>query len=535
MALTRIPYRNTGYFSSLICDLVDGHPALAKFQTQPVDIGAFEKQIATKANQFSSEKRAALVLVLKEQYQQLPNTAAVLENVDLLAQANTFTVTTGHQLNLFTGPLYFVYKIISTIKLCQQLKEKYSEQHFVPVYWMATEDHDFEEISFFHFKGKKIKWTQESSGAVGRMSLEELTPLLTLFEQNLGENKAATQIKAFIEHSYRSSQNLAEATLRLVHQLFSDYGLVILDADQRALKANFVPHIKSELTEGNCFSAVNQSIEALKKDYNSAYNPQVNPREINLFYLTDQGRERIVKTPSAFALADSNTSFTKEDLLKEVEAFPERFSPNVLMRPLYQEVILPNLCYIGGGGEIAYWLQLKNYFERENISFPLLLLRNSALLISAKNTKKLNRLGLDFESVFLKRTPLINKKIRAISNIDLDLQPLKDKLTEQFDHLESLVEATDPSFEGTVKAQKQKQFKGIDQLEKRLLNAQKKKLVDHVERLSTLHEALFPQESLQERHDNFFEFYLEYGADLLPQLFDQLDPLQLEFSCIELP
>ena len=205
------------------------------------------------------------------------------------------------------------------------------------------------------------------------------------------------------------------------------------------------------------------------------------------------------------------------------------------MRPLYQEVILPNLCYIGGGGEIAYWLQLKNYFERENIAFPLLLLRNSALLISAKNTKKLNRLGLDFESVFLKRTPLINKKIRAISNIDLDLQPLKDKLTKQFDYLESLVEATDPSFEGTVKAQKQKQFKGIDQLEKRLLNAQKKKLVDHVERLSTLHEALFPQESLQERHANFFEFYLEYGADLLPQLFDQLDPLQLEFSCIELP
>ena len=271
-----------------------------------------------------------------------------------------------------------------------------------------------------------------------------------------------------------------------------------------------------------------------KADYNSAYNPQVNPREINLFYLTEQSRERIVKTPTAFALADSNTSFTEEDVLKEVEAFPERFSPNVLMRPLYQEVILPNLCYIEEEGRSPIGCNSKIIWARK-YSLSLLLLRNSALLISAKNTKKLNRLGLDFESVFLKRTPLINKKIRVISNIDLDLQPLKDKLTEQFDYLESLVEATDPSFEGTVKAQKQKQFKGIDQLEKRLLNAQKKKLVDHVERLSTLHEALFPQESLQERHANFFEFYLEYGTDLLPQLFDQLDPLQLEFSCIELP
>ena len=535
MALTRIPYRNTGYFSTLICDLVDRHPTLAGFQTNAVDLAAFETQIATKANQFPVANRAGLVSVLKEQYRQLPDTAPVLENVDLLALPNTFTVTTGHQLNLFTGPLYFIYKIISTIKLCHQLKEKYPKHNFVPVYWMATEDHDFEEISFFHFKGKKIKWTQESNGAVGRLSLEALAPLLTLFEQSLGENKNATQIKEWIELSYRSSKNLGEATLRLVHQLFAAYGLVILDADEHALKANFIPHIKNELTVGNCHDAVNQSIETFKANYNSAYNPQVNPREINLFYLTDQGRERIVKTLTGFALADSNTSFTKGDLMKEVEEFPERFSPNVLMRPLYQEVILPNLCYIGGGGEIAYWLQLKNYFERENITFPLLLLRNSALLISEKNSKKLSRLGLDFESVFLKRTPLINKKIREISNIDLDLQSLKDKLTDQFDYLESLVKATDPSFEGTVKAQKQKQFKGIDRLEKRLLNAQKKKLVDQVERLSTLHEALFPQESLQERHANFFEFYLEYGAELMPQLFDQIDPLQLEFSCIELP
>ena len=195
MALTRIPYRNTGYFSSLICDLVDRHPALAAFQTNAVDLAAFEAQIATKADQFPAEHRATLVSVLKEQYQQLPNTAAVLDHVDLLAQANTFTVTTGHQLNLFTGPLYFVYKIISTINLCQQLKAKYPEQNFVPVYWMATEDHDFEEISFFHFKGKKIKWTKESSGAVGRLSLEALEPLLTLFEQNLGIPKTLHKSK----------------------------------------------------------------------------------------------------------------------------------------------------------------------------------------------------------------------------------------------------------------------------------------------------------------------------------------------------
>ena len=205
------------------------------------------------------------------------------------------------------------------------------------------------------------------------------------------------------------------------------------------------------------------------------------------------------------------------------------------MRPLYQEVLLPNLCYIGGGGEIAYWLQLKKFFQAQNVTFPILLLRNSAVLVSTKTAKKIEKLNLSKQDFFLKRTALINKKIRQISNIDLDLQPFKEKLQEQFTHLESLVNSTDASFAGTVAAQKQKQFNGIDTLEKRLLQAQKRKLVDHVERLSDLHETIFPRESLQERHNNFFQFYLEYGEDILPLLFESLDPLQLEFSWIELP
>ena len=535
MPLTRIPYRNTGYFSPLICDLVDQHPALEAFQTKAIYSDAFKAQIKHKEAHFSESARQLLVKALKQQYQELPDSELVNQNIALLTAPTTFTITTGHQLNLFTGPLYFVYKIISTIKLCQQLKAKYPKHDFVPVYWMATEDHDFDEISFFNFKGKKIKWSQESSGAVGRLNLEELAPLLHRFEQELGESKSANKIKQWIKQTYQSASTLAEATLRLVHELFADYGLVILDADKPYLKAKFIPYIKNELTQNTCEKAVNQSIQELKDKYNKAYSPQVNPREINLFYLTDEKRERIISTTSGFALADGEKTFSTEELLAEVDNYPERFSPNVLMRPLYQEVLLPNLCYIGGGGEIAYWLQLKNYFKAENIPFPLLLLRNSALIVSKKNNQKLARLGLDPETMFLKRMPLINKKIREISNIDLDLQPFKEKLTEQFNYLESLVAETDSSFAGTVNAQKQKQFKGIDRLEKRLLNAQKKKLVDHVERLTTLHELLFPNESLQERQANFFEFYLDYGDTLLPHLFENLDPLKLEFSWIVLP
>ena len=534
MTLTRIPYRNTGYFSSLICDLIEGHPALETLVSGPVSLEGFEKQIQAKQKHYPLSTRKTLVKALKLQYQDLPSTQKVEAQLSLLAKDSTFTVTTGHQLNLFTGPLYFFYKIISTIQLCKQLKQKYAQFDFVPVYWMATEDHDFEEISYFFFQGKKIQWNEQSQGPVGRLSLASLTPLLDVFENLIGDSDRAKEIKAIIASTYRTAANLAEATQKLVHCFFGEEGLVILDADRKDLKSCFVPHIKNDLEHHHCKVAVDKTIAKIKTSYSNQYSPQVNPREVNLFYITDTLRERIVKTVTGYTTTETNTTFTKKSLWEEIESHPERFSPNVLMRPLYQEVILPNLCYIGGGGEIAYWLELKAYFKKEKVPFPLLLLRNSAVLTTQKTAGKIKKLHLKKEELFLKRTALINKKVRQISNIDLDLQFLKEKLEEQFDYLEALVQSTDPSFEGTVKAQKKKQFNGIDALEKRLLNAQKKKLVDHVQRLTLLHETLFPNNSLQERQSNFFEFYLSHGEDLLRQLFEQLDPLQLEFSWIQL-
>jgi uncharacterized protein YllA (UPF0747 family) len=196
-------------------------------------------------------------------------------------------------------------------------------------------------------------------------------------------------------------------------------------------------------------------------------------------------------------------------------------------------VILPNIAYIGGGGEIAYWLELKSYFEYHNIPFPLLILRNSALLINPKNARKVEQLDLTLKDLFLNRNSLINKKVRQISNIDLDLNPFKKILATQFDALGALVDQTDRSFEGAVKAQKVKQFKGIEHLEKRLLKAQKVKLKDQVERLVILHEQIFPGGNLQERVDNFSDYYIDHGSDVFDFLMETFQPLSKEFSIIE--
>ena len=219
-------------------------------------------------------------------------------------------------------------------------------------------------------------------------------------------------------------------------------------------------------------------------------------------------------------------------MLEELEEHPERFSPNVIARPVYQEVILPNLCYIGGGGELAYWLELKTTFEALNVPFPIVLPRNSALVVTEKQQKKLEKMNLSMADLFLGQSSFINKKIREISNIEIDFSPQKEKLQEQFKALYELAEQTDKSFLGAVKAQEVKQTKGLHNLEKRLLKAQKRKLKDHVLRMTDIQNELFPAKSLQERKLNFSELYLEYGEALIPTLFQVLKPLKIDFTII---
>ena len=532
MNLEYVSYRETAYFSDLICDYLEDKNSLQSFHSGFPSAENLYRQALIKKNDYSDHNRDHLSLALKNQYKGLETSLEVKKNLDLLKEKNTLTITTGHQLSLMTGPLYFIYKIITTIKITRELQEKYPDLNYVPVYWMATEDHDFEEISAFVFQGKKFKWNQQQQGAVGKIDTASLESLLSLFEKELGNGLNASSLKKLIAASYRDQKDLTAATRVFVNHLFGKFGLLIIDGDDSILKQDFAPYAREELNKNNCYSEVLNQIEKIQEEYSATYKPQVNPREINLFYLTPGARYRITQEGSIFHLEGSETSFTSEEIENELANHPERFSPNVLMRPLYQEVVLPNIAYIGGGGELAYWLELKSFFNQQKVLFPLLCLRNSALLLSEKSAKKAKQLELSVSDLFLKRNALINKKVRQISNIELDLSFLKDALEKQFDHLESLVAATDISFSGAVKAQKIKQFKGVDSLEGRLLKAQKIKLKDHVERLILLHENLFPNGSLQELVNNFTPFYLENGENLMDMLYESFDPFSYKFTLI---
>ena len=526
-----IPYRATGYFPLLICDYLDRLEDIKPFYNRFPSLENFAAQIKEKSKNFPLSQRQVLANALTDQYESTVVSKKTKAHIDALKNDNTFTIVTGHQLNLFTGPTYFVYKIISAINLCESLKKTFPQNNFVPVYWMASEDHDFEEINYFNFQGQKIRWERPEGGAVGRMETMGLEAVFDVFSKKLGNSKNAVKIKDLFRNAYLEHSDLTSATRYLVNALFGDHGLVIIDGDDVNLKQCLVPYIKKDIFEGVAHAHVTKTIAELKETGKN-YSIQVNPREINYFYLQDGLRERIIERDGQYIVNNTNLSFDRKALEKEMDTHPERFSPNVIARPLYQEIILPNLCYIGGGGEISYWLELRHYFKAVDITFPILLLRNSALIVDEKEANKIQKLDLTWSDLFLTQNTLINKKIRQISNIDINFDPQKKVLETQFTALYELAKRTDASFLGAVKAQEKKQKNGLDHLEKRLLKAQKRVLKDQVSRMTELQNTLFPNYSLQERQLNFSELFLKYGEDLIPQLKKALQPLNLEFSIL---
>ena len=501
---------HTGVYAPLMQQLLHNDPALNPFHRGLVSTEAATQAASNRATSFDQSKRYTLVESLHKQYQHLDPDDKTRTQIDALSASNAVTITTGHQLNLFTGPLYFWYKILDVINRAAAMQQADDKHQYVPVFWMASEDHDFEEINHFFLGEQKVRWEAAAAGAVGRMPttgldavLDELTPYWNSTDQ-------AKELLDLFSECYLQEGTLTKATRRLVHQLFGADGLIVVDGDDKTLKSLFVPVLQTEVSEQITHKAVTQTNSALKKAVKN-FKAQINPREVNVFYLFDDKRLRITTDANLFGTTENPTKWTLQSLGDEIEKHPERFSPNALMRPLYQECVLPNIAYIGGGGELAYWLQLKITFEAFDIPYPLLQHRTTVLLMSEKQVKKCNKLNLPIADLFLPTAVFINKRVRQISDIDIDFSSQRELLKDNFKAFHDLASQTDKSFFGAVKAQEKKQLKGLDKLEKRLLKAQRKKLQDEVVRATDIRNDLFPNNRLQERTAHFSAYVSQAG------------------------
>lgn len=475
--------------------------------------------------------RAALASVLQKQYAQ-GNTllsALTAENINLLTEENTFTIVTGHQLNLFGGPLYLIYKLIDTITLSAQLKQQFPQYNFVPVYWMHTEDADIEEINHTYLFNKKIHWVEAGTGAAGTLSTQTLQPLINDLQGVLGNSPYAEELVGLVKESYLNHHNLANAMRYFINALLGKYGLVILDPNAAELKQAFTTIVADELTNSTAFGLVTQTNESLVK---LGYNAQVNPRELNLFYINNGQRYRLVKTENGFATANNEYTFSAEELHNLLKEHPEAFSPNVVLRPLYQEVILPNICYVGGGGELAYWLQYKAFFNHYGYELPVLALRSSYMVVDEGQLQRISKFGFTVADMFDSADNLVKRYVQNTVGAELNLGAERSEAAVFFAGLATKAKAIDASLSGSIEAESKKMENFLMGLEAKLLKALKAKDEAAVNQIRKLKENLFPNDSLQERSVNFMQFYLKQGPVFFDVIMANANVLNKQFTII---
>jgi bacillithiol biosynthesis cysteine-adding enzyme BshC len=512
-----IAFETTGAFTPFFLDYLRQKESLAAFYSYFPNIKNFSKLIGRKKN-FPATSRKILVTSLRHQYKDLEISDPVKKNMQHLGDEKTFTITTGHQLNLFTGPLYVIYKIVTVINACKKLAAAYPDYRFVPVYWMASEDHDYDEIKSFTLYGKQYTWQTSQQGAVGRFSPSDLTSLLA---------EVPGDISIFKE-AYTRHTTLSDAVRHYINTLFGEYGLVVLDGDDRELKKIFSPVMADDLfnhSAKRCVDSTNAKLEQ------AGYKPQVYCREINLFYLEDGLRSRIEKSGDRFVIAGTPLSFSKSDIENLLSESPEKFSPNVCLRPVFQETVLPNIAYVGGPAELVYWLQFNEMFDHYGIPFPALLPRNFALVINRVNHRKLRKTGIDHSDLFKEKAGLLNLTAMRFSNDNLLLNGEKEQITRQFNAIKHHAARLDKTLEPMVAAETKRAVKSLEKIEQKMLRAEKRRQADRLRQVEDLKEALFPGGKLQERTDNFLNFY-QSDPQFIHHLVNLLDPFDFRFNIL---
>ena len=497
-----------GSKKSIRTDYLHPDAPLGDFYTYPPTQPNFE-QIIQNRSQFPAD-RDTLVEVIQEQYQGLTLYEETKTALEKLSSPNCFTLTTGHQLVFLGGPLFTTYKVLHTIKLAEKLSQQYPDKSFVPIFWIHTEDHDFEEINHYYpsFEEKR-EYKGNFSGKVGQHAIEkEIASLLP------------EHFPAALTAPYAAGNLWTEAYRAFMHKLFGPKGVLMLDPDDPRLKRQFIPTIRKELHKHISQACVERTSTQL---LDLGYSPQVSPREINLFYMEGPYRNRIIEEGGIYKVVDTPLTWEKETFLKLIEEHPEYISPNVCLRPLYQETILPNLAYIGGWGELSYWLQLKGLFVEAGVHFPLVLPRMSLTLFREEEARNWSSFGLSPEDI---DRPLIDiqRKLALTYWRPEEFKSHLESLKKGYADLQNYVAQFSATLPRSVDSQLTKNKRFFTRLEKKI-----QKVIIHshseFEKIAQLKDSIQPERHRQERILSLAAFPGYDLPQLIDQLYEQCEPL----------
>jgi len=477
-----------------------------------------EKQLLQRAHKrvFLQETRELLVETISKQYRDSGLYDQIPANLNALLDPNTYTICTGHQLCLLGGPAFIWFKLTQLCSLARSVNENQNEFHIVPVFWLASEDHDIAEISNISMDGNNYTWSTNDLGATGRLSTKGIDKIIEELQLSFPELMHSKTIE-WIRDSY-SCDYLAGAWRRLIHGLAGHLGIVVMDGNHRSFKAQFSEIMAREIDQGFMFHSMQKQLHEFK---NYGFDIPVNPRECCLFYLQSGLRSRIVRNANdTFQTVDGLRTWTREEILNEASVNPENFSPNVLMRPLYQECILPNLLYLAGPSELNYWLQLKPCFDEVKMDFPLLHLRSGITLISQKTQKLLLKSKLTLPELMENSDVILNRLMRKNNRfLADDLRMIEEKWSD----IIAKAKDADTTLKAAAEAELQRVRMGIQRLEAKMIKAEKRKNSELAIAISQLKGVLFPGGKYQERNEGIIHL-LPVENGLLERMMEHMNP-----------
>ncbi len=523
----RLPFSDFS-FSNLFQDYVAFNPDIAPFFAGDFRSTSSFRQAAERAVQVS-RNRETLVQVLLEQNRRWGLDDETRSNIELLRDPASVVVITGQQLGLFLSPLYIPYKTLTTILLAEKLRADLGRP-VVPVFWLAGEDHDFEEIASFTLPGangpEKFLYApkREGKGPVGRMALShEIMQILDGIEAVLPASANKQELIDFLRSIYKPGVSLRDAFAQVIHRLFKNSGLVIASVDDPRLKNLCIPLFQREISD---YANVTEALQNTSASLENKYHAQVHINPTNLFLMNDASRLPIDVSQDIFHLRgnfhsrDNGKTFDKATLNALVKDQPELFSPNVILRPLVQDVLFPTISYIAGPGEVAYYAQSKPAYEWANIPMPIIFPRASLTLIEPAIRKALEKYDLPF-TAFKEEAPKLFRK-HAIEHLDLDLEELFSQSASHVEEairlLREAVVSWEASLQKTAGSTRQTLLRDLDRFKEQIIKAQKRKLGHDRRRIEKIHTHLFPGGKLQERTISPLYFLNQYGLDFFSRL-----------------
>ena len=482
----------------------------------------------TRAEQAAARPadRDVLADVLADQNAGWGGGDATQRNVEALRDPETVAIVTGQQVGLFTGPLYTIYKTITTLQLAEEWAEQ-TGRTVVPVFWVEGEDHDFAEISTAQVLRRNevvsldyAPGVPENPGPVGRRPLTDaIDDVLDRLDEALPPSDFKPAVMEHVRAAYQSGTQLEDAFAHLLRSLFPDEGLVLMNPDDERLKALTRPLFRRELEDAATPAArVEAAGQALR---DRGYHAQVRARPTNLFWLGDDGRHPIDQgDDDRFTLRHTDRSFAKAELLDRLADAPARFSPNVVLRPLMQDWLLPTAAYVAGPGEVSYFAQYGDVYDWAGLDMPLIHPRASVSLVEGKVQTVLDKYDLSVCQFRAQLEALFQDVVVDTMEVDIDavFQEATTEMHKALNALKPEVGAVDQTLTSSAEATRAAIVEEMNDLKQRTVRAEKRHRDDVRAQLEKAQVNLRPEGALQERTVNVLYYLNKYSLDLLKDL-----------------